>query len=90
MSESRKITRGIAKERLRAMGVKHVNKNLGQGLSQHKNKVYQRTEYGRYLIAKFAKEHPPLWRRVTTGDLAKAGYRAQFGIGPKRRYMVTR
>ena len=59
----RSSIRAIAKARLKAMGVPHVNK----------------------VLSKIQKQHQPLWRRVTSGRLAKKGYNAQMGIGKRRR-----
>ena len=59
----RSSIRAIAKARLKAMDVPHVNK----------------------VLSKIQKQHQPLWRRVTSGRLAKEGYNAQMGIGKRRR-----
>ena len=86
----RSSVRAIAKARLKAMGVPHVNKVLGLGLSHTKDQNYQRTYKGRKHLAQIQKQHQPLWRRVTSGSLAKDGYNAQMGIGRKRRFAVAR
>ncbi len=88
MSE-RSSVRFIAKARLHAMGVPHVNKVMGLGLSNSKNRRMQRTYVGQKQLAYIQKKHQPVWRRVTTGSLAKDGYNAQMGIGRKRRYKVV-
>lgn len=85
----RASVRAIAKARLKAMGVPHVNKVMGLGLSHTRNKNMQRISQGRKQLAKIQKQHPPVWRRVTSGSLAVDGYRAQMGIGRKRRFRVA-
>ena len=86
----RSSVRAIAKARLKAMGVPHVNKVLGLGLSNTKNQNYQRTMQGRKRLAQIQKQHQPLWRRVTSGNLAQDGCNGQMGIGRKRRFAVAR
>lgn len=81
--------RAIAKARLQAMGVPHVNKVMGMRLSHTRNRKLQRTNQGRKQLAKIQKQHIPVWRRVTMGSLAQDGYRAQMGIGRKRRFRVA-
>lgn len=81
----RSSIRTIAKTRLAAMGVPHVNKILGMRLSHTHNYNLQRTSQGRKRLIALQKEHAPLWRRVTSGSLAKDGYRAQMGLDRKRR-----
>lgn len=85
----RSLIRAIAKARLQAMGVPHVNRVMGLGLSHTRNQNMQRTTQGRKLLTKLRKWHVPVWRRVTTGSLAKDGYRAQMGIGKKRRFRIA-
>lgn len=85
----RSMVRSIAKARLEAMGVPHVNKVMGLGLSHTKNRRLQKTFTGRKFLDKIRKDHIPVWRRVTCGSLAKDGYRAQMGIGKKRKYRVA-
>lgn len=85
----RASVRAIAKARLKAMGVSHVNKVMGLGLSHTRNQNFQRTRHGRKQLAKIQKQHQPVWRRVTSGSLAADGYRAQMGIGRKRRFRVA-
>lgn len=85
----RSSVRAIAKARLEAMGVPHINKIMGLGLSHTRNRNMQRTRSGRKQLTKLQKSHVPVWRRVTTGSLAKDGYNAQMGIGKKRRYRVA-
>lgn len=70
----RSSIRAIAKARLKAMGMPHTH---AQNL--------QRTSQGRKALSKIQKQHQPLWRRVTSGRLAKEGYNAQMGIGKRRR-----
>lgn len=89
MSSQRHLLRSVAKARLHAMGVPHVNKVMGLGMSHTRNTNLQRTRRGRALLAKIQEKHQPVWRRVTTGSLAKDGYRAQMGIGKKRRWRVA-
>jgi hypothetical protein len=81
--------RFIAKSRLHVMGVPMVNTIMGLGLSNSRNRRLQRTRIGRKLLDMLQKRHQPVWRRVTTGSLAKDGYRAQMGIGRKRRFRVA-
>lgn len=71
----RSSIRAIAKARLKAMGVPHVNKVLCLGMCHTHAQNLQRTSQGRKA----------LWRRVTSGRLAKEGYNAQMGIGKRRR-----
>lgn len=85
----RSSIRAIAKARLKAMDVPHVNKVMGLGLSHTRNQNMQRTSQGRKQLAKIQKAHIPVWQRVTTGSLAKDGYNAQMGIGRKRRFRVA-
>lgn len=85
----RSSVRAIAKARLKAMGVPHVNRVMGLGLSHTRNQNMQRTSQGRKQLAEIQKRHQPVWRRVTSGSLAKDGYRAQMGIGRKRRFRVA-
>jgi len=85
----RSSMRSIAKARLQAMGVPHVNKVMGLGLSNSKNRRMQRTSQGRKQLANIQKKHIPVWRRVTTGSLAREGFKAQMGIGKKRRFRVA-
>lgn len=81
----RSSIRVIAKARLAAMGVPHVNKILGMNFSHTRNYNLQRTSRGRKRLATLQKEHAPLWHRVTSGSLARDGYSAQMGLGCKRR-----
>ena len=85
----RSMVRSIAKARLEAMGVPHVNKVMGLGLSHTKNRRLQKTFIGRKLLDRIRKDHIPVWRSVTSGSLANDGYRAQMGIGKKRKYRVA-
>ena len=85
----RSSIRAIAKARLHAMGVPHVNRVMGMGLSHTRNRNMQRTSQGRKQLAAIQKRHIPVWRRVTSGSLAADGYRAQMGIGKKRRFRVA-
>lgn len=85
----RSLIRSIAKARLKAMGVPHVNKIMGLGMSHTMNQNLQRTYTGKRVLEKIHKQHEPIWRRVTSGRLAKDGYRAQMGIGKKRRFRVA-
>ncbi len=81
----RSSIRAIAKARLKAMGVPHVNKVLRLGMSHTQTQNLQRTRQGRKRLSMIQKQHQPLWRRVTSGRLAKDGYNAQMGIGKRRR-----
>jgi hypothetical protein len=71
------------------MGVPHINKIMGLGLSNSRNRKMQRISQGRKLLAGIQKKHQPVWRRVTSGSLARDGYNAQMGIGKKRRWRVA-
>lgn len=81
----RSSIRAIAKARLKAMGVPHVNKVLCLGMPHTQEQNLQRTSQGRKILSKIQKQHQPLWRRVTSGRLAREGYNAQMGIGKRRR-----
>lgn len=81
----RSSIRAIAEARLKAMGVPHVNKMLCLGMSHTQAQNLQRTSQGRKMLSKIQKQHQPLWRRVTSGRLAREGYNAQMGIGKRRR-----
>ena len=81
----RSSIRAIAKARLRAMGVPHVNKVLYLGMSHTQEQNLQRTSQGCKMLSKIQKQHQPLWRRVTSGRLAREGYHTQMGIGKRRR-----
>lgn len=86
---NRSAVRFIAKARLEAMGVPHVNEVMGLGMSHMAHRNLQKTFTGRKILDKIREKHIPLWRRVTNGDLAKDGYCAQMGIGKKRKYRVA-
>lgn len=86
---NRSMVRSIAKARLEAMGISHINKVIGLGMSHTKNRRLQRTFRGRKLLDRIHKDHIPVWRLVTSGSLADDGYRAQMGIGKKRKYRVA-
>lgn len=86
----RASVRTIAKARLKVMSVPHVNKVMGLGLSHTRNQNMQRTSQGRKHLEQIRKQHPPVWRRVTSGTLAADGYRAQMGIGRKRRFRAAK
>lgn len=81
----RSSIRAIAKARLKAMGVPHVNKVLCLGMSHTQEQNLQRTSQGRKMLSKIQKQ----WRRVTSGRLAKDGYNAQMGIGKRRRFRAV-
>lgn len=81
----RSSIRAIAKARLKAMSVPHVNKVLCLGMCHTHAQNLQHTSQGRKALSKIQKQHQPLWRRVTSGRLAKEGYNAQMGIGKRRR-----
>ncbi len=81
----RSSIRVIAKARLKAMGVPHVNKVLCLGMCHTQEQNLQRTSQGRKMLSKIQKQHQPLWRRVTSGRLAREGYNAHLGIGKRRR-----
>ena len=88
MSE-RASVRFIAKQRLKAMGVPHYNHIFGLGLSHTKAQNLQRTRRGRVILERLRSAHEPVLRRVTTGSLAKEGFRAQMGQ-TRRKYRVAR
>lgn len=81
----RSSIRAIAKARLKAMEVPHVNKVLCLGMCHTQAQNLQRTSHGRKMLLKIQKQHQPLWRRVTSGKLASEGYNVQMGIGRHRR-----
>lgn len=85
----RSSIRAVAKARLKAMDVPHVNKVLGLGMCHTHAQNLQRTSQGRKALSKIQKLHQPLWRRVTSGRLAKKGYNAQMGIGKRRRFRAV-
>lgn len=87
---NRSSVRAIAKARLEAMGVPHINKIFGMNLSHTKNYNYQRTFTGRKILEKLRKDHEPVWRRVTTGSLAADGYKAQMNLPGKKKYRIAR
>ena len=87
---NRKQLRLIAKARLEAMGVEHVNKALGVGMSHTKNRNLQKTKTGRALLADYREKYQPLWLQVTVGDMAEAGHNAQLGIGSVPKYRALR
>ena len=76
----RKYLRNIAKARLKAMGVQHVNKNLGNGLKSINKKHFRNSRRRRAMIALYRKYHQGLWREVLFGRLAWDGYKAQMNI----------
>ncbi len=86
----RKYQRAIAKARLKTMGVK--SNALDSGFMPQGNELRKKMKYrdGRALLEKIRKEHPARWVRVTTGDLAKEGLKAQLLEGQriKKRKMV--
>lgn len=88
----RKYRRAIAKARMKAMGVK--SNQLGSGIMPQRNTLRKlmRYRHGRKYLDFLRKEKPPRWRRVTTGDLAKEGLRAQLLEGQriKKRKMVKK
>ena len=86
----RSNVRSIAKARLAAMGVPHINKVMGLGMSHTRNRKLQRTRKSRALLERIRNEHQPVWRRVTGGSLARDGFKAQMGIGRKRRWGLAR
>lgn len=73
----RKHLRTIAKARMAAMGIEHVNKKMGRHWSQHVVSTYMRRESGKKLLRKIRARYVPFWRRVISGNLAKDGRRAQ-------------
>ena len=87
---ARSDVRFIAKQRLEAMGVQHVNKVFGMRMKNSKNRKLQKTYANRHLLKKILDKYQPLWKRVTTGDLAADGFKAFMGIGKRKRYVVTR
>lgn len=75
----RKYYRGIAKARLKAMGVGNVNKKMRGRVRMTHGQVRKmlRTKLGRKKIAALAKAGVANWRRVLWGDLATEGYMMQ-------------
>ena len=56
---NRQLLRSVAKARLKAMGVEHVNDCLNVGMRHTRNQNLQRTSRGRALLAKLQKKYPP-------------------------------
>ena len=80
----RKYRRSIAKARMKEMGLEHVNKNMGLGISRAKLREAFRCmgKKSREELRKHMQE-APIWRRILTGDLAKQYWAA------KRRLKMT-
>ena len=87
---NRASVRAIAKARLEAMGVPHINKVFGLGIKQSKAKVFNKNLHIRKIFAKIKSSHPePLWRRVTTGSLAREGIKAQMNLPGRKKFKVA-
>ena len=76
----RKYLRDIAKARLKAMGVQHVNHHFGNGMRSANEKGYRNSRTHRAAMARYRKLRMPLWREVLFGRLAWDGYKAQMNI----------
>ena len=86
----RKYKRQIAKERMKCMGVK--SSMLGSGIMPKRNTLRKKMKcrHGRAYLDQLRAEKPARWRRVTTGDLAKEGLRAQLLEGQRiKRRQIT-
>lgn len=79
MSMIRSLKRNIAKGRLQDAGYDRVNKRMSMTAGgSHKREAEERGTRGRRnsrmrsaFLEKRRKNDPPVWRRVTEGDLAK-------------------
>ena len=80
----RASVRAIAKARLKAMGVPHVNKVMGLGLSHTRNQNMQRTSQGRKQLAahlKLVHVRPPRsLPSVSSSHRRPPGWRARCHI----------
>lgn len=74
----RAIIRNMAKERMRAMDIQHVNKAMSRGghVTHTKEQNNQRTMRGRIRMIFQKGKKLPLWRRIMFGDLAIRGLQA--------------
>lgn len=85
----RKYVRAIAKARLEAMGIKKVNTVMAMGIKHSKHRKLMRTFIGRKKLDEMRGKFVANWRAVTTGDLAKDAFRAQMGLGKKKKYRIA-
>lgn len=72
----RELYRSIARQRLKDMGVQHVNKHFGYGIPHSYERKLQKNPAKYEEAQKARQKKPPIWRRVLWGDLAKM-YRNQ-------------
>ena len=78
----RSIRRNIAKNLLRDMGYERVNEKLYQVKDPNKRPSevvvtkLTKTAQGRTRLDKMRSDNPPLWKRITQGDLAKDAQKA--------------
>lgn len=75
----RKYLREIAKARLKAMGIEHVNKRFGMGMKNSQARKLQRTYAGRKRLDFIRSTKEPVWRAVIFGSMAKDGRKALEG-----------
>ena len=88
---NRSSIRSIAKARLEAMGVPHVNTIFGLGISPSKARHLNRNLHLRKIFSKIKQANPqPLWRRVTTGSLAGEAYKAQMNLPGKKKFKTAK
>lgn len=92
MGMMRSLKRGIAKARLAEAGYDRVNKRMSVTAEGAKKRQAEERNHGsrrksRTINAFFQKrreEDPPVWRRVTEGDLAKKAEEASKKVWLKR------
>ena len=92
----RKYRRSIAKARMKEMGLEHVNKKMGLGITRaNLREAFRcmgkknREELRRHML------EAPFWRRILTGDLAKKYWaekrrREKIGFYQKMKYYQKR
>lgn len=81
---ARSIQRNMARQRLEDAGYERVNKRLGVTMGKSRQaEASEKYHRGRKnsrrraaYLAKMRKAFPPVWRRVTEGDLAKKAVKA--------------
>lgn len=80
----RELYRSIARQRLKDMGVRRVNRHFGQGVAHSHERKVQKNPKRFAMELKARKLHPANWRRALWGDLAKL-YRNQRNIRRRRK-----
>lgn len=82
----RKYERQIAKERMKALGIGNVNRNMGGKAYFGKGKLRKLMgcRHGRKLMNKLRQDGMARWRRVMYGDLARDAWLAQMRQGQVR------